>query len=240
LVSSTWLDLQPQRQAVEQTPARMRSTRFVGMEYFGARDESTRDASLAEVDRSDIYLGVIGHRYGSGITEAEYRRAVERGLPCLIYLERARDEAPTEDADVGDRERLHALRALLKARHLVVEVRPRRGPRRRRGGRPAQAAVRPLRRRRPAGVAQRLRRARAALLRRYLAVGDCAAVSLVGPQPQLRRSDVGFRQSTDPLASLAGLQPRRRAQRGRLWSTPTSPRDIASPQGPGFASRTPG
>jgi hypothetical protein len=85
-VSSTWLDLQPERQAVEATLQRMRETKLVGMEYFGSRDENTRHASLNEVDRSQVYVGIFGGRYGSGITEAEYRRARERGLPCFIYF----------------------------------------------------------------------------------------------------------------------------------------------------------
>jgi hypothetical protein len=54
------------------------------MEYFGSRPETNEGASLDEVDRADIYVGIIGGRYGSGITEKEYRRA--RDLPCFIYF----------------------------------------------------------------------------------------------------------------------------------------------------------
>src|SRR4051812_12058722 len=85
-LSSTWQDLQPEREAVEKKMHRMRDTAFSGMEYFGSRPETPRDVSLAEVDRSDIYIGIFAHRYGSGITEAEYRRARDRNLPCLIYI----------------------------------------------------------------------------------------------------------------------------------------------------------
>jgi hypothetical protein len=85
-VSSTRLDLQPERQAVEAAIHRMRETRYVGMEYFGSRDERTQRASLDEVDRSEVYVGIIAARYGSGITEDEYRRARERELPCFIYF----------------------------------------------------------------------------------------------------------------------------------------------------------
>ena len=76
----------PERQAVERATARLRSIRFVGMEHFGARDGTTRQVSLDEVDRCQVYVGVIGPRWGSGITEAEYRRAQARGLPCLLYF----------------------------------------------------------------------------------------------------------------------------------------------------------
>lgn len=85
-VSSTWLDLQPERAAVEKALQRMRQTKLNGMEYFGSRDENTRDTSLAEVDRSDVYVGIIGGRYGSGITEEEYRRASEKKLPRFLYF----------------------------------------------------------------------------------------------------------------------------------------------------------
>lgn len=49
---STWIDLQPERRAVERAVQRLRETKFVGMEYFGSRDETTRRASLDEVDRA--------------------------------------------------------------------------------------------------------------------------------------------------------------------------------------------
>jgi hypothetical protein len=85
-VSSTWLDLKPERAAVEVLLEKFRETKFIGMEHFGSRDETTRGASLDEVNRAELYLGIIGGRYGSGITEAEYDRAHDRNRPCLIYF----------------------------------------------------------------------------------------------------------------------------------------------------------
>jgi hypothetical protein len=120
-LSSTWQDLQPEREAVERALHRMRSTIFSGMEYFGSRPDTPRDVSLAEVDRSDIYVGIFAHRYGSGITEAEYRRAQERSLPCLIYLKD--DSVPVPPAyierDAGKAAQLDALKNELKANHTV-------------------------------------------------------------------------------------------------------------------------
>lgn len=95
-VSSTWIDLQPERSAVARALARLRETKFVGMEYFGSRDETPLEVSLAEVEASDLYLGIVGDRYGSGITEKEYRRARELGLPCFIY--RKPSEPGAEDS----------------------------------------------------------------------------------------------------------------------------------------------
>jgi hypothetical protein len=116
-ISSTWKDLGPERQLVEATLHRLRSVRFIGMEYFGARFDSTRDASITEVERADIYVGIFGHRYGSGITEQEYRRARALGLPCLIYLKNGwREPVDATDAEAT---RLEELRHELRGRHLV-------------------------------------------------------------------------------------------------------------------------
>src|SRR5262245_54248790 len=117
-LSSTSLDLQPERAAIERVLRHMKDVRFVGMEYFGARDGSARITSLAEVDASDIYVGVLGHRYGSGITEEEYRRARERGLPCLFYLKTPTAASATLSDDA---KRLAAFRDEVRARHIVVE-----------------------------------------------------------------------------------------------------------------------
>jgi len=111
-VSSTWEDLQPERQAVEKALGKLRETKFLGMEYFGSRPETTREVSLKEVDRADVYLGIFAGRYGSGITEAEYRRARERDIPCLIYLKD--DVAITGEGRETDPDKAGKLAALKK------------------------------------------------------------------------------------------------------------------------------
>lgn len=120
-LSSTWLDLESEREAVEKALYRMQDTAFAGMEYFGSRPETPKDVSLAEVDRSDVYIGIFAHRYGSGITEAEYRRARYRDIPCLVYL---KDESvpvvpfhmEIEPENVA---KLEGLKRELKAHHTV-------------------------------------------------------------------------------------------------------------------------
>jgi hypothetical protein len=87
-LSSTWLDLQPEREAVEKILHRMRTVEYSGMEYFGSRSEGAREVSLAEVATCDLYIGLLAGRFGSGITEAEYRTAREAGLPCFFYIKR--------------------------------------------------------------------------------------------------------------------------------------------------------
>lgn len=98
-ISSTWLDLRTERTAVEVLMQRFRETKFIGMEYFGSRDDTTQKVSIAEVDKSDLYIGIIGGRYGSGITEDEYNRARVRNLPCMIYFKQE-NAIPPEGRDV--------------------------------------------------------------------------------------------------------------------------------------------
>jgi tetratricopeptide (TPR) repeat protein len=118
-VSSTWLDLEPERKAVEQAVQRLRETKFVGMEYFGSRNETTRRASLDDVDRSRIYVLLVAARYGSGITEAEYERASKLRLPRFIYF---KDDATIPDewreTDAAQAAKLDAFKQKLRARHL--------------------------------------------------------------------------------------------------------------------------
>jgi len=100
---------------------RLRETKFVGMEYFGSRDEITRRASLDEVDRSHIYIGIFAGRYGSGVTEDEYRRARELHLPCFTYLkDEATISAEWREPDTDKAVRLAALKEDIRKAHTVI------------------------------------------------------------------------------------------------------------------------
>lgn len=120
-ISSTWQDLRLEREAAEKALRRMGDTIFVGMEYFGSREETPKEVSLAEMDKSDIYIGLVGCRYGSGITEAEYRRATERNIPCLIYI---KDENIPLLPDLIEKDphkiaKLAAFKQTLKSQHTI-------------------------------------------------------------------------------------------------------------------------
>jgi hypothetical protein len=63
------------------------------MEYLPASDADAIQASLKMVGEAVTYLGVFAHRYGYvpkgydiSVTEMEYNRAVERGIPHLIFI----------------------------------------------------------------------------------------------------------------------------------------------------------
>ncbi len=122
-VSSTWIDLQPERAAVETVLAKLPDFKFIGMEHFGSDDASTRAVSLAEVDACGLYVGIIGGRYGSGITADEYNRAHALGLVSFLYFKKdsAVTTAEQRDAEPEKQAQLAALKTELRKRHLIIE-----------------------------------------------------------------------------------------------------------------------
>jgi hypothetical protein len=95
-VSSTYKDLAPYRVAVREALHRMR-LQDASMEYFPTSDKEPTELSLDELDRCNVYVGIIGHRFGEfapdgehSITQAEYlhalRRKGEGKMRLLLYM----------------------------------------------------------------------------------------------------------------------------------------------------------
>ncbi|MBC7821117.1 MAG: DUF4062 domain-containing protein, partial [Planctomycetaceae bacterium] len=107
MVSSTARDLPDHRQDVLDACLRQ-SFDPIMMEHLPAMDANAIQASLDMVDEADIYLGIFAYRYGwvpgfdnpqqISVTEMEYRRAVERGIPRLIFF--MHDDHPVRGTDV--------------------------------------------------------------------------------------------------------------------------------------------
>src|ERR1044072_4551892 len=57
---------------------------FVYEVALGARPDDPETVSLLQVERTDVFVLVIGRTYGE-ITEREYDRARELNKPCLVY-----------------------------------------------------------------------------------------------------------------------------------------------------------
>src|SRR3989440_997579 len=126
MISCTARDLPEHRQEVKE--ACLRQGMFPSMmEHLPASDSEAIAASLKMVDEADIYLGIFAHRYGYvpkgydiSITEMEYSRAVERGIPRLIFL--MHEDHPIKAADVEKGEgavKLEALKARLGTERVV-------------------------------------------------------------------------------------------------------------------------
>jgi len=114
MVSSTITDLPAHREQVKEACLRLGMLPKM-MEHQPPVDKDAIAFSLALVDEADIYVGVYAHRYGYvpkdgnpkqiSVTEMEYDRAVERGIPRLIYI--IHDEHPitVKDLEKGKSEK---------------------------------------------------------------------------------------------------------------------------------------
>ena len=100
-----------------------------GMEQFGARTEAPLETCLAEVEQSDVYVGIVAYRLGSldpatgrSFTQLEYERATQLGKAILIYLadeDAARVRYTDIEIEPLARERLAAFKVTLGERHTV-------------------------------------------------------------------------------------------------------------------------
>lgn len=127
MISSTLEDLPEYRPMVRD--ACLRTTVFPNMmEQLPALDKDAIEISLEMVDKSAIYIGIFAHKYGYipkghdiSITEMEYNRAVERGIPKLIFI--MSDEVPVKpkNIDQGEKgEKLQKLKEKFKKEKVVA------------------------------------------------------------------------------------------------------------------------
>jgi hypothetical protein len=126
-VSSTYLDLKEERQAVVSTL--LESEAFpAGMELFPATDDDAWKLIKSVIDDSDYYLLVVGGKYGSidpvediSFTEKEYDYAVASGKPVLAFLHGEPDSLTVEKSEKVEemQHRLEAFRTKVQlAKHV--------------------------------------------------------------------------------------------------------------------------
>ncbi|MBK7828419.1 DUF4062 domain-containing protein [Nannocystis sp.] len=123
-VSSTYVDLHPERDAVSWAILKTRNTP-AGMEAFPATDDRGWKTIQKTIDESDFYVLILGHRYGStestsGLswTQKEYRYAKSKSIPVLAFL-RELSATPGTQVD-ADRSKIDAFRAEVKDSHKIV------------------------------------------------------------------------------------------------------------------------
>jgi hypothetical protein len=92
MISSTSVDLPDHRRVTMEACQRL-GIFPIAMEHLPARDADAVRVSLEMVDKADLYIGIYAWRYGHkpagrdiSITEMEFNRAVERGIPILVFL----------------------------------------------------------------------------------------------------------------------------------------------------------
>lgn len=97
-ISSVISDFEQYRQAAKRAVEIM-GDRPVMSEDFGARPYSPEKACITEVETSDVYIVILGEKYGFltsegiSVTQAEYRAAKDSGRPILAFIKRCEMEA---------------------------------------------------------------------------------------------------------------------------------------------------
>jgi Domain of unknown function (DUF4062) len=98
MLSSTYAELKEHRHAVREAMLNQRMFPIAMEDDAALPDQDLIDASLAKVDESDGYVGLISYRYGQtpvcpdrnqqclSLTELEFRRALERDIPICMFI----------------------------------------------------------------------------------------------------------------------------------------------------------
>lgn len=103
-ISSVMTELATERRLLASMIAELGATPVL-FEDFGGRDQGAQEAYLAGVARSDIYVGVIGDRYGAitptgrSATHQEYREAVRLDKRISVWV---RDHGANRQGDARD------------------------------------------------------------------------------------------------------------------------------------------
>ncbi|MDQ0638172.1 hypothetical protein QF042_001737 [Pedobacter sp. W3I1] len=125
-ISSTFVDLKGERKKVWDSLENFDVT-IKGMEQFGARKTTPLATCISEVEQSDIYVGIIGMRYGNeepntgkSYSQLEYEKAVEQNKEILIYLIDEENSNVTPTLIQFDKiQKLNNFKAILKAKHTI-------------------------------------------------------------------------------------------------------------------------
>ncbi len=127
MISSTTRDLPEHREKVMHACLRMGMFRPDMMEHLTARNAYPEAVSLSLVEKADVYLAIVGFRYGyvpagagKSVTEMEFDRATEKGIPRLVFLMHDSHVLRPHDVETGEgAQKLAAFRERL-SRDLTV------------------------------------------------------------------------------------------------------------------------
>ena len=126
-MSSTIIDLQPERQAVLDW---LRLARHQAVDSYLPDSNTVRNSCLDDVAGCDLYVVIVGHRYGFqppednpeglSITQLEFRRAGECGIPRIALVRTSIPDVGL--SDLADPQRLALVSAFRK--EVARQVRP--------------------------------------------------------------------------------------------------------------------
>jgi len=125
-ISSTFSDLEKYRTHIWEFFKSV-DLKITGMENFGSNKRRAIETCLKEVEDCDIYVGIIGYRYGSidedslkSFTQLEYEEAKRLNKEILIYLMHERALTFPVFVDTGESaDRLKKFKETLLSEHTV-------------------------------------------------------------------------------------------------------------------------
>lgn len=126
-ISSVMAELAAERQAAA-AGVRATGLRAVMFEEFGGRDADPEEAYLAEVEGSDIYIGILGRRYGKPLksrfsaTHAEYLHAEKHALRMAVWTSSTPDREGHEQSFLDEVRTFHVVPSFRTADDLQRQV----------------------------------------------------------------------------------------------------------------------
>lgn len=125
-LSSTYTDLVEHRQKVIECLQRLR-TGINAMEFFCASADEPRTQCLRKLHESNLYVGIIGARYGSidpktglSYTEEEYNEAAKGSIDSLLFLVDERFPLiRLQDIDYENYSKLNQFKARIVKEHSI-------------------------------------------------------------------------------------------------------------------------
>ncbi len=125
-ISSTYSDLSIHRKQIWLTVEKF-GLITLGMEKFGARKENSLTTCLQEVEKCDIFILIVGMRFGSihkpsqkSYTWLEYEKAYELRKDILVYLiDEKGGQIKVSDFDVENHKNLCDFKDILRNNHTV-------------------------------------------------------------------------------------------------------------------------
>jgi hypothetical protein len=126
-ISSVMSEFKDERRAAA---AAIRSTGAapVMFETFGGRDADPEDAYLGEVESADIYIGILGRRYGKPLpsrfsaTHTEYLHAEQHGLRLAAWCSDSADREGHEQSFLDEIRTFHVVPTFTSASDLQAQI----------------------------------------------------------------------------------------------------------------------
>jgi hypothetical protein len=105
-VSSKQTELDDERQTAKSV---IESFNFepIMSEVRAAGPNSARNVCLEEVESCDIYIGIFYREY-SEVTEAEYHKAIDKRIPCLIFIKKLRENEHRDGSLIELLKKIHS------------------------------------------------------------------------------------------------------------------------------------